>query len=146
MRLTLRTNLAMRCLMVCAVNPTRVVRKSDIAQSCNASENHLGLVIHQLAQRGFIETLRGRSGGIRLARTPEEISVGRVLRDLEACLPFAECFDADHNNCPLSPNCALRGVLGDALEAFYEKLDPVSLADLVRGNEGLHDVLALTAA
>ncbi|MEM1361512.1 MAG: Rrf2 family transcriptional regulator [Pseudomonadota bacterium] len=146
MRLTLRTNLAMRTLMVCAVNPDRVVRKSDIAQSCNASENHLGLVIHQLAQKGFIVTLRGRTGGIRLARAPEQISVGKVVRDLEACLPFTECFDEAQNNCPLTQDCVLRGLFGGALEAFYAELDPVSLADLVRDNTGLRDVLALSAA
>ena len=146
MRLTLRTNLAMRTLMMCAVNQHRTVRRAEIAASCNASENHLGLVINQLGQRGFIETLRGRTGGIRLARPAEQIGVGEVLRVFEACLPFAECFEGAENECPLKSCCKLRGVLGDALEAFYAALDPVTLADLTRDNSELHALLELDAA
>lgn len=146
MRLTMRTNLAMRALMFCAVNDGRTVRKSEIAAACNASENHLGLVINQLGQHGFIRTLRGRAGGIRLARKPEAISVGDVIRVFESCLPFAECFDGAENECPLKGCCKLRGVLGDALEAFYGTLDPVSLADLTDDNQALYGILSLEPA
>lgn len=146
MRLTMRTNLAMRTLMFCAVNGGRTVRKSEIAIACNASENHLGLVINQLGQHGFLQTLRGRAGGIRLARAPEAISVGDVIRVFESCLPFAECFEGAENECPLKGCCKLRGLLGTALEAFYATLDPVSLADLTQDNAGLCQILALEPA
>lgn len=141
MRLTVRTNLAMRALMFCAVNAGRTVRKSDIAEACNASENHLGHVIHMLSQTGFIETTRGRHGGIRLATPPEAISVGKVFRIFEANVPFAECFAGADNHCPISSFCRMRDSLSVALEAFYETLDGITLKDLVKDNTGLQSIL-----
>ncbi|MBC2835407.1 RrF2 family transcriptional regulator [Paragemmobacter straminiformis] len=141
MRLTTRTNLAMRTLMYCAVNKGRIVRKQEVADACNASENHLAQVIHLLAQRGFLKTVRGRSGGLTLGRAADDIRVGEVFRSFEACLPFAECFSAEENSCPLSAACALKGVLTGALAAFYAALDKVTVAELVNGNSQLHALL-----
>ncbi len=146
MRLTTRTNLAMRALMFCAVNPGLTVRKSEIAKSCNASLNHLGLVINLLAQGRFIETSRGRHGGVRLARGPDEISIGAVARMLESDVPFAECFQMQENTCPLIDCCRLRGVLHDALDAFYATLDNVTLADLTKDNRALARLLSVENA
>ncbi|MBC7283992.1 Rrf2 family transcriptional regulator [Hoeflea sp.] len=143
MRLTTRTNLATRVLMFCAVNQGRVVRSSDIAKACNASGNHLGHVIHQLQQHGFVDTLRGRSGGLQLGLQPREISIGRVFRIFESAVPFAECFAGDDNTCPLTAECRLRGFIDRAVEAFYHELDMVTLEDLVRGNCGLEAILKL---
>ena len=143
MRLTIRTNLAMRALMFCAVNPDTIVRKSDIAAACNASENHLGLVINQLAQRGFIQTTRGRHGGLKLGRPADQITVGGVFRVLESDLPFAECFSATENTCPLAGICRLNATLCKALEAFYATLDGVTIADLIRDNAPLRAALCL---
>jgi len=145
MRLTTRTNLAMRTLMFCAVNPDRVVRKAEIAQACNASENHLAQVVNTLAQRGFIATQRGRSGGLRLARPMERICVGEVLRAFESGVPFAECFDPATSTCPLREACLFRDALTAALEAFYATLDRVMLADLVADNCALERLLRLPA-
>ena len=91
MRLTMRTNLAMRTLMFCAVNEGRIVRKVEVAAACDASENHLAQVIHKLAQAGFIRTLRGRTGGLQLRQTAATIRVGDVVRAFEAGLPFTQC-------------------------------------------------------
>lgn len=146
MRLTTRTNLAMRTLMFCAVNPDVTVRKADIAKACNASLNHLGLVVNLLAQGGFLETARGRRGGVRLARPASEISIGAVARLLESDVPFAECFDGGENTCPLAQCCKLRSVLCRALTAFYATLDGVSLEDLTGRNDGLRALLCLDAA
>lgn len=146
MRLTTRTNLAMRVLMFCAVNPDRIVRKHDIAEACNASENHLAQVINTLAQKGFLETQRGRSGGMQLARPDTEIGVGDVLRTFEAGLPFAECFDSESNTCPLRNACLFRDALKDALEAFYSALDRKTLHDLVEENTALESMLTLPGA
>ena len=143
MRLTTRTNLAIRVLMFCAVNEGEVVRSSDIARACNASSNHLGHVIHQLQQHGFVETLRGRSGGLQLALKPREISIGKVFRIFESGVPFAECFAGEQNTCPLTAECRLRGFITRAVEAFYHELDLVTLDDLVRGNCGLETILKL---
>lgn len=146
MRLTIRTNLAMRTLMYCAVNPGLTVRKTDIAASCNASENHLGHVINMLGHAGFIETTRGRHGGIRLAREPKDISIGEVCRYFESDLPFTECFTGGENLCPLVGSCELKGLLCRALAAFYATLDAVSLADLTQGNTALTQLLSVEAA
>lgn len=143
MRLTTRTNLAMRVLMFCAVNPGRIVRKHEIAEACNASENHLAQVVNTLGQLGFVETLRGRAGGMRLAHPPSEISVGAVFRAFETGVPFAECFDTESNTCPLAGCCRLRQALAAALEAFYSQLDGLTLAELVDGNAQLRHLLAL---
>lgn len=141
MRLTIRTNLAMRVLMTCAVNPDTSITKSEIAERCNASKNHLGQVIRQLGHLGYIKAMRGRNGGMYLAKPAEEIRVGDVFRVFEADLPFAECFDVKENNCPLIDSCWLRPALKLAVEAFYESLDGIRLSDLVEGNGKLETIL-----
>ncbi|HRK43665.1 MAG TPA: Rrf2 family transcriptional regulator [Gemmobacter sp.] len=143
MRLTTKTNLAARVLMACAFNRGKTLRTSEIADVSNASLNHLLQVVNGLQAHGFIETLRGRHGGLRLARAPEQISMGAVFRVFEAGHPFAECFDAASNTCPLSGECRLRGYIARAVEAFYHELDMVTLDDLTRGNCGLEALLAV---
>jgi len=141
MRLTMRSNLAMRTLMYCAVHQGHTVRRHDIAQACNASENHLAQVIHLLAQKGFVQTLRGRRGGLALGRPAEQITVGEVLRSFEAPLPFADCFDDGAAACPLAGACRLSCALAEAVEAFYSRLDRTTLCDLVQGNVALGRLL-----
>lgn len=141
MRLTTRTNLAMRTLMFCAVNPGRTVRKTEVAEACHASENHLAQVIHLLAQKKYLHTVRGRAGGLMLGRAPETIIVGEVFRSFEAVLPFTDCSEGAANSCPLVAACRLRCLITDALGAFYAELDRVTLADLVTGNDDLHALL-----
>ena len=141
MRLTTKTNLAARVLMACALNHGKTLRSSEIAQVSNASLNHLLQVVNGLQAHGFIETLRGRHGGLRLARAPEQIAMGSVFRVFEAGHPFAECFDADANTCPLTAECRLRGYIARAVEAFYHELDMVTLDDLTRRNCGLEALL-----
>ena len=145
MRLTTRTNLALRTLMVCAVNADRIVRKQDAARAVNASENHLAQVINQLANSGFITTLRGRHGGFHLARPADQISVGAVFRAFEADMAFIECFSTE-NRCPLRPACRMQSHLARAVEAFYATLDPVMLSDLTDCNAGLEAILSMAGA
>lgn len=140
MRVTIRTSLALRALMFCAVNPGRIVRKHDIAEACNVSENHLAQVVHALGQKGFLATQRGRAGGVTLGRPMQEITVGQVFRALEAEVPLTEC-QAAEGSCPLRGSCRLRCVLAEALDAFYARLDQVTLADLVEGNAPLESLL-----
>ncbi|WP_022702657.1 RrF2 family transcriptional regulator [Pseudorhodobacter ferrugineus] len=146
MRLTTRTNLATRVLVFCAVNQGVTVRTADIAKRCNASVNHLLQVVNLLQNNGFIDTLRGRAGGLRLTRPMEDISVGAVFRVFEGGMPFAECFDEGTNTCPLTATCRLKGYLTRAVEAFYHELDQVTLADLVQGNCGLSALLDMSPA
>ncbi|MDQ2065242.1 Rrf2 family transcriptional regulator [Xinfangfangia sp. CPCC 101601] len=143
MRLTIRTNLAVRVLMHCAVNSGRLVRSADIAESCNASGNHLAQVIHRLQLCGYVDTQRGRQGGLTLSRPASEISMGELFRKFEASVPFTECFDPSSNSCPLAHACRMRRFLARATEAFYRELDEVTLEDLVDGNSELHDLLTL---
>jgi len=142
MRLTTRTSLALRTLMVCAVNRGQIVRKSDVAARINASENHLAQVINQLGHIGLIRTQRGRHGGFELARPPEKISVGQLFRAFEGDLPFMECF-TETNTCPLKGVCRIRPHLSRAVEAFYATLDPVTLSELVDCNGALEAMLRL---
>lgn len=145
MRITKRTNIAIRILMYCGVNEGRLVTKSEIAGPCNASENHLAQVINRLAQTGFLTTLRGRRGGLKLARPAEEISIGDVFREFEADVPLTECFADVDNSCPLVGACRLKPALRDAAEAFFKRLDGVTLDALVCGNDALNAILGLGA-
>jgi Rrf2 family nitric oxide-sensitive transcriptional repressor len=146
MRLTIRTNLAIRTLMFCAVNSHKIVRKHETAVAINASENHLAQVINQLGQAGFITTMRGRNGGFHLARPAADISIGAVFRAFEAGPPFMECFpESDVSTCPLKPVCRMRNRLVDAVEAFYATLDPMTIEDLVACNTGLEALLSVNA-
>ncbi|MDA7423278.1 RrF2 family transcriptional regulator [Thalassococcus lentus] len=141
MRVTKRTNIAMRVLMYCAANPGRLVTKHEIAERCNASENHLAQVINQLAQLGYLHTQRGRNGGLELGRPSTEIVIGDIFRALEAPVPLAECFADVDNTCPLTEACRLRTALTDAANAFYKTLDPITLDALVCDNAALMDIL-----
>ncbi|WP_101065892.1 RrF2 family transcriptional regulator [Roseovarius salinarum] len=140
MRITKRTNIAIRVLMYCGVNSDRLVTKTEIADRCNASESHLAQVINQLAQLGYLSTQRGRNGGIALGRPMNAITIGEVFRALETGVPLAECFADVDNTCPLVHACRLRLAIADAAEAFYSHLDGISLDALVCGNEELFDL------
>ena len=141
MRLTTRTNLATRTLMACAVNDGVTLRTAEIALKCNASANHLLQVVNLLQGNGFVKTIRGRSGGLRLARPMDQICIGDVFRIFESGVPFAECFDEAANTCPLTASCRLRRFITRAVDAFYHELDMVTLEDLVKGNCGLSTLL-----
>ncbi len=141
LRITKRTNIAVRLLMYCAANETRLVTKSEIAECCNISENHLAQVINQLGQLGYLRTLRGRNGGMTLARAATEIRIGDVFRDIEGGLPIAECFADADNTCPLVKACRLRLALADAAQAFYAHLDDITLDALVCDNVDLLKIL-----
>ena len=146
MRLTTKTNLAARVLMACALNGDKTLRTAEIARVSNASLNHLLQVVNGLQAQGFVVTQRGRHGGLRLACAPGQISMGAVFRVFEAGHPFAECFDAESNTCPLAAQCRLRGYIARAVEAFYHELDMVTLEDLTRGNCGLAALLTVPDA
>ena len=142
MRITKRTNIAIRILMFCAANDGRLVTKSEIAVCCNSSENHLAQVINQLGQLGYLHTRRGRNGGITLGRPAVDIQIGAVFRALESSVPLAECFADVDNTCPPVDACRLRLAIADAAEAFYAHLDEITLDALVCGNERLLDIMS----
>ncbi|MEQ3671284.1 Rrf2 family transcriptional regulator [Pseudophaeobacter sp.] len=143
MRLTIRTNLAARILMVCAENPELLLKTAEVAALCNCSTNHAAHVVQRLQAEGYVSTLRGRSGGFSLSRRAEDVSMGDIFRLFEADIPFAECFDETTNTCPLRGSCRLQRYIERALDAFYHELDLVTLRDLVQGNCGLSALLTL---
>lgn len=132
MRLTKYSDGALRALIYLGLQadapPARI---TDIARRMGISEDHLAKVIARLSQLGFVETLRGREGGVRLARPASEIIVGEVVRATEDNMNLVECFDAETNRCPIAPACQLAGALDEALAAFLGVLDRYTLADLV---------------
>ena len=144
MRLTTRTNLAIRALMYCGVHENETVRSAEIALACNSSANHLAQVINALNAHGFVTATRGRLGGVRLARAPRVINIGEVFRLFEADVPFTECFALETNTCPLVPACRLRSAIRRAVDAFYREMDLVTLDDLVKGNFKLEEVFDVT--
>ena len=146
MRVTKRSNIALRVLMFCAVRADERITKSDIAAACNASEHHLGQIVNRLAQLGYLETRRGRYGGLALGQPATEIRVGSIFRAFEENVLLVECFSEETNTCPLVSCCRLRDALVAAAEAFYASLDGVSLDDLVSGNEDLYGILGSQAA
>jgi len=141
MRLTYLTDYSLRVLMYVSAVPQRLVTIQEIAQGYGISENHLMKVVHGLAQHGFIETVRGRGGGIRLARPASDITVGAVVRAVEDDFALVECFRTD-NTCRITPVCRLRGALQDALSAYFEVLDNRTLAELVAKPKALLKELA----
>ncbi|MEL6582504.1 MAG: Rrf2 family transcriptional regulator [Pseudomonadota bacterium] len=141
MRLTIRSNQALRVLMVCAVNPGVLLRSADIAQTCKASEHHMAQIIHRLARLGYITSVRGRSGGVKLAKDPSEVIIGHVIRSIESEFPFVECFDPKGCDCPIAGVCTLRGHFEEALDAFYGVLDRVTLAQITENNNRLAERL-----
>ncbi len=143
MRITKRSNLALRVLMFCGVNGDRLVTKHDIAGKCNSSENHLGQVVNQLAQAGFLDTVRGRGGGIRLGRVAAEIRIGDVFRLMESKTAVSECFADVDNTCPLITACRLKVAIAAAVDAFYGKLDEITLHELIEDNSTLEQLLCI---
>lgn len=141
MRITKRTNIAIRLLMYCATNTGRLVTKAEIAKCCNVSENHLAQVTNQLSQLGYLHTQRGRNGGMELGMAADQIRIGDVFRQVEGTVPDGECFADRDGSCPLVNACRLRVALADASQAFYAALDDITLDSLVCGNFALEAIL-----
>lgn len=136
MRLTLHTDYALRVLIYLGLRQDRRVSIREIAQAHRISENHLIKVVHNLGRGGFIETTRGKGGGLRLARPPEQIRVGDVVRFTEEDMALVTCFQVapEGGGCALLNICSLQTLLGSALAAFMDVLDSQTLADLLRPN------------
>ena len=131
MRLTAYTNYALRTLMFCALHPGQLVRMEDVSDAYGISRAHLLKAARQLGQLGYLENVRGRSGGVRLGRTPDEIVIGDVVRHTEGDLELVECFNPDSNTCPLIGVCKLSTLFRAGLKAFLAELDKVTLADMI---------------
>ncbi|WP_019219620.1 iron-responsive transcriptional regulator RirA [Bartonella florencae] len=132
MRLTKQTNYALRMLMYCADNQGSLSRISEISKTYAVSELFLFKILHPLVEAGFIQTVRGRNGGVKLAKPAAEISIADVVKVTEDNFSMAECFDTEESLCPLINFCGLNTALQKALNAFFDVLSVISLADLQR--------------
>jgi Rrf2 family nitric oxide-sensitive transcriptional repressor len=141
MRLTVYTDYALRVLMFVAVSREPRPTISAIAASYGISRNHLMKVVHELGLAGYLETVRGKNGGLRLARSPAEIGLGEVVRRTEPDLALVPCLDPVNAVCAISPACRLRGAMHRARAAFLTVLDDYTLADLVENRSALESLL-----
>ena len=146
MKLTAFTDYSLRVLIYLAAQPQQRATIAEIAGSFDVSENHLIKVVHLLGKNGWLANVRGKGGGLELAMPPELVGVGAVVRQTEGAAVVAECFSEDGNHCAITRICRLRGVLGEAVEAFHAVLDRYTLADLVQNRQSLAKVLFIDRA
>jgi len=130
MHLTTFTDYTLRVLIYLALEPDRLATIPEMAGAYGISENHLMKVVHKLARGGTVESVRGKGGGVRLAREPGEIRLGQVIKASEGDAAIVECFSAESNRCCITPACRLTGILAEAFDALYRSLDAYTLADL----------------
>lgn len=131
MQLTRFTDYSLRTLIFLGLNQDRLVTIAEVSRVYGLSENHLMKIVHKLGQHGYIETVRGKGGGMRIVRRLDTIHVGAVVRDCEETMELAECFDPKNRDCPILPACALQSALIAARDSFLRTLDTYTLADLV---------------
>ncbi|WP_223668553.1 RrF2 family transcriptional regulator [Kangiella shandongensis] len=130
MNITRYTDYSLRVLMLLALQKGRLTTIQEISERYNISSNHLMKVVHSLNKKGYIETVRGKNGGIRLKLEPNEICIGVLVREMEPDLALVECF-SDKNQCVITPVCGLKGVLSNALKSFLSTLDEYTLEDVL---------------
>ena len=140
MHLTLHTDFALRVLIQVGLNDGKLTTINDIAQTFGISKAHLMKVVNDLSQKGYLDTVRGRNGGIRLMREPEAINIGQVVRDTENQLHVIGCLE-HKGYCPIQRVCVLRCVLSGAIEAFLAVLDAQTLADLIKPQRVLSSLM-----
>lgn len=137
MRLTVYTDYALRVLMYAAVHPGRLTTIGEIARAYGISRNHVMKVVYELGLAGYVETVRGQQGGIRLARRAQDIRLGEIVRRTEPEATIVPCLDAAIGYCAISPACRLKRALQQASNAFYAVLDEFTLADLTENPDTL---------
>lgn len=143
MRLTKQSSYAVRTLMYCAVNQPNLSRVGDVARAYSISEMFLFKLIKPLVSENMLHTIRGRNGGIRLARPASEISLLDVIKHTEDNFSLAECFGNGETLCPLVNNCEFNRALNKALDAFFAALDTYTIADLVHKRNPMAQALGL---
>lgn len=131
MHITRYTDYSLRVLIYLSMQGgDRPSTIQQIADSYEISRNHLMKVVHHLNKKGYIETVRGKHGGMRLHMPPDKINIGILVRETEQDLNVVECFSSK-NRCGITPVCGLRSMFGEALNAFLSVLDKYTLADVI---------------
>ena len=132
MQLTIFTDYGLRSLMYVAAHPDRRCNVREIAEHYGISRNHLVKVVHRLSQLGYINSTKGKGGGITLAQAPEKLKLGDLVRELEPNMDLVECFNKDTNTCRITNACQLKHYLMDANNAFITSLNKHTLADTIK--------------
>jgi Rrf2 family nitric oxide-sensitive transcriptional repressor len=135
MRLTSYSNYALRILMVAAVRRGELVTVQDVAESFGISKAHLVKCVHQLGLWGYLDNVRGRNGGFRLAKAASRITVGEIIRKTEDDLDLVECFARETNTCPLIDVCRISTAFKQACRAFLDVLDGITIADIAANRD-----------
>lgn len=138
MRLTSYSDFSLRVLLYVAVNSEKLVTIKEISEAYEISSNHLMKIIHNLGKMNYIETIRGRNGGIRLSKQPADINIGELIRKTEEDFYLVECFKED-NNCVITPVCSLKHMLNEALNSFFHVLDKYTLEDILTNKSVLKE-------
>lgn len=148
MHLTNFTDYTLRVLIYLGIHQhdDRLATISDVATAYGISENHLMKIVHHLAKRGYVETTRGKGGGMRLARAPEQVNLGDVVRDAEDDPVIAKCSQQYNTTNLIAPACTLAEILGQAMRAFFDKLDSHTLADLLEQRKNLTEAFRANGA
>lgn len=138
MRLTNYTDYSLRVLMYLAFKKDKeLVTIQEIADTYQISKNHLMKIIHELGKLGLIETIRGRNGGIRLAKEPKDINIGKVVMETEDDFNIVECMNKD-GGCVISPSCKLKHILHEAVQAFVQILEEYTLEDITNNKVDIY--------
>jgi Rrf2 family nitric oxide-sensitive transcriptional repressor len=146
MRLTTYTDYALRMLMYLALKNDGLATIEEIAQSYGISKNHLMKLAHQLGVAGYLDNVRGRKGGLRLAKPAKAIGLGEVVRHTEPDMAIVMCFEPINADCAVLPYCVLRKALQRARDAFLDVLDDYTLSDLVKPRAPLQAMLSIAPA
>lgn len=131
MNLTKFSDYSLRLLLYLALHPDRLVTIAEASRAYNVSQNHLVKVARLLVEKGYVVSIRGRNGGLRLGRPPSDINIGKIVRFTEPNWNVVECFDTATNSCPIEAVCGLKGALRNAQLAFMETLEEHTLADFL---------------
>jgi Rrf2 family nitric oxide-sensitive transcriptional repressor len=143
MRLTLQTSYSLRLLIYLAVRGDGLATVADVAESYGISRHHLTKVAHRLGLDGYIETTRGRKGGLRLARAAAAMNLGEVVRRIEPDFAVMPCMEPVDAPCPLRPHCALRAAMDRARDAFLAVLDSYTLDQLASPGAEMRALLGI---
>ena len=146
MRLTTYTDFCVRVLIYVGLNDDRPSTTKEIADAYGVSKNHLMKVVYDLGVKGYLNTTRGRNGGIRLGRPAAQINLGALIRDTEDSKALTECLPGGDGQCHIQSACVMRGVMAEALGEFFAVLDRHTLADLLEQRDGLRQLFVTRVA
>ncbi len=143
MKLTAFTDYSFRILIYLGLQDKRLTTIQEISDNYDISKNHLMKAVRHLGQLGYLETVRGKNGGVRLAKPAREIRIGVIVRQVEENMAVMECLSPLYNQCRIDSACFLKDFFGEALEAFLSVLDSYTLEDVLKNRVPLSKILRI---